>query len=142
MSGESWLVDSRDAANRFCQFVMDQLEEGTERRYSIKRETRSSKQNASIHLLFRQIAEELNDAGYTRSHPWGKMEIPYSETAVKEIFFLPILEKVYGKQHSSDLDTKELSESVEILLDALAQNTGIAMQMPQLFQGQRTGGRI
>ncbi len=142
MSGESWLVDSRDAANRFCQFVMDQLEEGTERRYSIKRETRSSKQNASIHLLFRQIAEELNDAGYTRPHPWGKMEIPYSEVAVKEIFYLPILDKVFGKEHSSDLNTKELSESVDILLDALAQNTGIAMQMPQLFQGQPTGGRI
>lgn len=142
MSGESWLVDSRDAANRFCQFVMDQLEEGTERRYSIKRETRSSSQNNALHLLFRQIAEELNDAGYTRPHPWGKMEIPYSETAVKEIFYLPILDKVYSKQHSSDLDTKELSESVDILLDALAQNTGIAMQMPQLFQGQPTGGRI
>ena len=142
MSGESWLVDNREKAKSFCQYVMNQAEEGIDRLYSIKRGSRSVKQNNALHLLFRQIAEELNGAGYTRPHPWGKMEIPYSETAVKEIFFLPILDKVYGKQHSSDLNTKELSESVDILLDALAQNTGIAMQMPQLFQGQPTGGRI
>jgi hypothetical protein len=70
------------------------------------------------------------------------MEVPYSEVAVKEMFYVPIIDKVYKKQHSSELDTKELSESVEVLLDALAQNTGIAMQMPQMFQGQPTGGHI
>ena len=75
----------------------------------------------------------MNDAGYTRTHPWGKMEIPYSETAIKEMFYVPIIDKVYQKQHSSDLNTKELSESVEYLLDAVAQNTGIAMQMPQMY---------
>jgi hypothetical protein len=133
--GESWLVDSRDTAKMFCQFVMTQVEEGTERIYSIKRGTRSAKQNNALHLLFRRIAEELNGAGYTRPHPWGKMEIPYSEVSVKEIFYLPILDKVYGKGHSSDLNTKELSESVDILLDALAQNTGIAMSMPQHLSG-------
>jgi hypothetical protein len=68
------------------------------------------------------------------------MEIPYSEVAVKEIFYLPIIDKVFGKQHSSDLNTKELSESVDILLDALAQNTGIAMQMPQQASNISLGG--
>ena len=142
MSGESWLVDSREKAEAFCQFVMDQLKEETPRLYSIKRATRSSSQNNALHLLFRQIAEELNGAGHTRPHPWGKMEIPYSEVAVKEIFYLPILDKVYGKEHSSDLNTKELSESVDILLDALAQNTGIAMQMPQRIKDMPLGGSV
>jgi hypothetical protein len=142
MSGESWLVDNREKAKSFCQYVMNQAEDGIDRLYSIKRGTRSVKQNNALHLLFRQIAEELNNAGYTRPHPWGKMEVPYSEVAVKEMFYVPIIDKVYKKQHSSELDTKELSESVEVLLDALAQNTGIAMQMPQMFQGQSTGGRI
>jgi hypothetical protein len=140
MSGESWLVDNRDKAKSFCQYVMNQAEEGIDRLYSIKRGSRSAKQNNALHLLFRQIAEELNGAGYTRPHPWGKMEIPYSEVAVKEIFYLPILDKVYGKEHSSDLNTKELSESVDILLDALAQNTGIAMQMPQSISNISLGG--
>jgi hypothetical protein len=142
MSGESWLVDNREKAKSFCQYVMNQAEDGIDRLYSIKRGTRSVKQNNALHLLFRQIAEELNNAGYTRPHPWGKMEVPYSEVAVKEMFYVPIIDKVYKKQHSSELDTKELSESVEVLLDALAQNTGIAMQMPQMFQGQPTGGHI
>ena len=142
MSGESWLVDSREKAEAFCQFVMDQLREETPRLYSIKRATRSVKQNNALHLLFREIASAMNDAGYTRPHPWGKMEIPYSEVAIKEMFYVPIIDKVYQKQHSSDLNTKELSESVEYLLDAVAQNTGIAMQMPQLFNGQRTGASL
>ena len=142
MSGESWLVDSREKAEAFCQYVMDQLREETPRLYSIKRATRSVKQNNALHLLFREIATAMNDAGYTRPHPWGKMEVPYSEVAIKEMFYVPIIDKVYGKQHSSDLNTKELSESVEYLLDAVAQNTGIAMQMPQLFNGQRTGASL
>lgn len=142
MSGESWLVDSRDSAKMFCKFVMDQLEQDTPRLYSIKRATRSVKQNNALHLLFREIANAMNDAGYTRPHPWGKMEIPYSETAIKEMFYVPIIDKVFQKQHSSELNTKELSESVEYLLDAVAQNTGIAMQMPQMFNGQRTGASL
>ena len=142
MSGESWLVDNRDKAKSFCQFVMNQLEQDTPRLYSIKRATRSVKQNNALHLLFREIAKAMNDAGYARPHPWGKMEIPYSEVAIKEMFYVPIIDKVYGKQHSSELNTKELSESVEYLLDAVAQNTGIAMQMPQLFNGQRTGASL
>lgn len=142
MSGESWLVDSREKAEAFCQYVMDQLREETPRLYSIKRATRSVSQNNALHLLFREIANAMNDAGYARTHPWGKMEIPYSETAIKEMFYVPIIDKVYQKQHSSDLNTKELSESVEYLLDAVAQNTGIAMQMPQLFNGQRTGASL
>lgn len=142
MSGESWLVDSRDSAKMFCKFVMDQLEQDTPRLYSIKRATRSVKQNNALHLLFREIATAMNDAGYTRPHPWGKMEIPYSEVAIKEMFYVPIIDKVFQKQHSSELNTKELSESVEYLLDAVAQNTGIAMQMPQMFNGQRTGASL
>lgn len=142
MSGESWMVDDREKAKMFCQYVMGQAEEGIDRLYSVKRATRSVKQNNALHLLFREIANAMNDAGYTRPHPWGKMEVPYSETAIKEMFYVPIIDKVYEKQRSSDLNTKELSESVEYLLDAVAQNTGIAMQMPQLFNGQRTGASL
>jgi hypothetical protein len=140
MSGESWMVDSRETAKSFCQYVMSQAEDGIDRLYSIKRATRTVKQNNALHLLFRQVAEELNNAGYTRPHPWGKMEVPYSEVAVKEMFYVPIIDKVYEKQHSSELNTKELSESVDILLDALAENTGIAMQMPQQLSNISLGG--
>jgi hypothetical protein len=128
---ERWLVKNKEQADFFIRFIKQEVEEGRERYYSVVRANRTNKQSNALHLLFRQMAEELNAAGYTRPHPWGKMEIPYSEVSVKEIFYLPILDKVFGKQHSSDLNTKELSESVDILLDALAQNTGIAMQMPQ-----------
>lgn len=128
---ERWLVKNKEQADFFIRFIKQEVEEGRERYYSVVRANRTNKQSNALHLLFRQMAEELNAAGYTRPHPWGKMEIPYSEVAVKEIFYLPIIDKVFGKQHSSDLNTKELSESVDILLDALAQNTGIAMQMPQ-----------
>ena len=137
---ERWLVKDKEQADFFIRFIKQEVEEGRERYYSVVRANRTNKQSNALHLLFRQIAEELNAAGYTRPHPWGKMEIPYSEVAVKEIFYLPIIDKVFGKQHSSDLNTKELSESVDILLDALAQNTGIAMQMPQQASNISLGG--
>lgn len=137
---ERWLVKDKEQADFFIRFIKQEVEEGRERYYSVVRANRTNKQSNALHLLFRQIAEELNAAGYARPHPWGKMEIPYSEVAVKEIFYLPIIDKVFGKQHSSDLNTKELSESVDILLDALAQNTGIAMQMPQRLSNISLGG--
>ena len=137
---ERWLVKDKEQADFFIRFIKQEVEEGRERYYSVVRANRTNKQSNALNLLFRQIAEELNAAGYTRPHPWGKMEIPYSEVAVKEIFYLPILNQVFGKQHSSDLNTKELSESVDILLDALAQNTGIAMQMPQRLSNISLGG--
>jgi hypothetical protein len=133
-------VKNKEQADFFIRFIKQEVEEGRERYYSVVRANRTNKQSNALHLLFRQMAEELNAAGYTRPHPWGKMEIPYSEVAVKEIFYLPIIDKVFGKQHSSDLNTKELSESVDILLDALAQNTGIAMQMPQQASNISLGG--
>lgn len=136
---ERWLVKNKEQAEFFIQFIRQEVEEGRERFYSVVRASRTHKQNNALHLLLRQVAEELNGAGYTRPHPWGKMEIPYSEVSVKEIFLLPILDKVFGKQHSSDLTTKELSEAVEILLDALAQNTGIVLAMPQQLRDMPTG---
>ena len=137
---ERWLVKNKEQAEFFIQFIKREAEEGRERFYSVVRANRTNKQNNALHLLFRQIAEELNGAGYTRPHPWGKMEIPYSEVAVKEIFFQPIIRKMYEKEHSSDLTTKELSEAVDILLDALAQNTGISMFMPQHIKDMALGG--
>ena len=136
---ERWLVKNKEQAEFFIQFIKREAEEGRERYYSVVRANRTNKQNNALHLLLRQIADELNSAGYTRPHPWGKMEIPYSEVAVKEIFLLPIIDKVFGKQHSSDLTTKELSEAVEILLDALAQNTGISLFMPQQIREMALG---
>ena len=88
MSGESWQVDTRDKAKSFCQYVMQQAEEGIDRIYSIKRASRSLKQNNALHLLFRQIAEELNNAGFAQQHPWGRWKSS-PEQAVKEIFIDP-----------------------------------------------------
>lgn len=139
---ERWLVKNKEQAEFFIRFIKQEAEEGRERFYTIVHANRTNKQNNALHLLLRQIAEELNGAGYTRPHPWGKMEIPYSEVSVKEIFLLPILDKVFGKQHSSDLTTKELSEAVEILLDALAQNTGIVLAMPQQLRDMPTGASV
>jgi hypothetical protein len=136
---ERWLVKNKEQAEFFIRFIRREAEEGRERFYSVVRANRTNKQNNALHLLFRQMADELNGAGYTRPHPWGKMEIPYSEGSVKEIFFQPIISKVFGKEHSSDLTTKELSEAVDILLDALAQNTGISMFLPQHIKDMALG---
>lgn len=131
MSGESWLVDNRDKAKSFCQYVMNQAEEGIDRLYSIKRGSRSVKQSNALHLWFRQLAEALNDAGFSQPHPWGKMQIPYSETAIKDLFFRPIIRSLYNKDSTKDLNTKELSESMEVLLDAVNEHTGVYVPFPQ-----------
>ncbi|MGA0409604.1 MAG: hypothetical protein ACO3PR_16080, partial [Limisphaerales bacterium] len=91
MEGESWVVDSRDKAKMFCQFVTEQAEEGTARIYQIRYGNRSNKQSNALHLMFREVANALNDAGFGQPHPFNKeMEIPYTEESVKTLFFVPI----------------------------------------------------
>lgn len=85
--------------------------------------------------MFREIATAMNDAGFGQPHPWKpELEIPYSEESVKHLFFQPIIKALYDKERTSDLETKELSEASNHLLDALAKHTGIVLQFPHALR--------
>jgi hypothetical protein len=137
---ERWLVEKKQDAEFFNKFVLSEVEAGRGRLYTIVRANRSNKQNNTLHLLFRQLAEALNEAGFEIPHPFKRdLEIPYTEHSVKDLLYRPIVESLYGESSSAKLDAQQMSESMDILVDAVNRNTGVLVQVPtqELDNGPR-----
>ena len=129
--GQSWTVKDKNTSEFFITYIRDQVEQGIERVYTIEKMDRTYRQNRTLHLLFRQMATALNDAGFEISHPFKPdLEIPWSEHSVKDLLYRPIITSYFKVERSSLLDTAQLSESMEILVDAVTRNTGVHCHIP------------
>ena len=112
MNGHRWIVDSQEKLEFFADFAKDQFFQGNHLLYSIKPAGRTEKQNNAMHLWFRQMAEQLNDAGFSATHPFNdKIEVPFTEGLVKEMLYKPIIKAMYDKTSTTKLAGKELSEA-------------------------------
>ena len=117
MDGHRWIVDRKEKLEFFVRFVKDQFEQGSHHLYSIKPAGRTEQQNNAMHLWFRQMAEQLNDAGYSNKHPFNdQVEIPFTEGLVKEMLYKPIIKAMYQKTSTTRLTGRELSEAAEVLV--------------------------
>lgn len=130
-ASQTWRVTDKNTAKFFVAYIEDQVEQGVDRVYTIQKMDRTYRQNRTIHLLFRQMATALNDAGFEISHPFKpELEIPWSEHSVKDLLYRPIITSYFKVDRSSLLDTAQLSESMEILVDAVNRNTGVLVNIP------------
>ena len=128
---QTWKVHDKNTASFFVAYIQDQVEQGIDRVYTIQKMDRTYRQNRAIHLLFRRIATALNEAGFEIPHPFKpELEIPWSEESVKDLLYRPIIESYFKIERSSLLDTAQLSESMEILIDAVNRNTGVYVPIP------------
>lgn len=92
---------------------------------------RSNTQNASLHLFFRLLAEELNDAGLDqRTVLKESVQIPWTETAIKEQIWRPIQQAVTGKASSTDLSRAEVGDIYEVLNRHLGSKFGVFVEWP------------
>ena len=135
--GHRWIVDTKDSLEFFIKFLKDQYSQGNHLCYSIKPFGRSERQNNAIHLWFRQMAEQLNDAGYSNKHPFNdQIEIPFTEGLVKEMLYKPIIKAMYDKTSTTRLTGRELSEAAEVLVRWLSEKKGIYVPFPQTLKDQ------
>ena len=127
-----WLVDTKDKMDFFIAFITTQFDDGKKILYAIKDTTRSDRQNNAMHLWFRQIASELNDAGYWVRHPFSDaLEIPFTEVLVKETLYKPIIKSMYDKNSTGKLTAQELSEAAEVLIRWLSEHKQVYVPFPQ-----------
>lgn len=132
-----WLVDTKDKRDFFIAFIKDQFDQGKLILYAIKDTTRSDRQNNAMHLWFRQIAEELNDAGCWVRHPFSdNFEIPFTEVLVKEMLYKPIIKAMHGKNSTAKLTPAQLSEAAEVLTKWLSENKQVYVPFPQQLKDQ------
>jgi len=124
-------VKNKDTADFFIAYIKDQVEQGVERVYSIQKMDRTYRQNNTLHLLFRRMASDLNDAGIDYPHPLNEsFRMQWNELRVKELLFAPYCHWMFETENSSHLDTKQLSEVMEALVDGVNQSTGVYTPIP------------
>ena len=137
MDGHRWIVDSQEKLEFFIDFVKGQFSQGSYHLYSIKPAGRTERQNNAMHLWFRQMAEKLNDAGYSNKHPFNlQVEIPFTEGLVKEMLYKPIIKAMYQKTSTTKLTGRELSEAAEVLVRWLSEKKGIYVPFPQSIKDE------
>ena len=85
---------------------------------------RSLKQNKAIHVWFAELEEEMMAKGIEfHDIVPNNIEIPITATYLKSVF-QAIGKKMFGKQHTSILTTKELGQVGEVYEKWIANATG------------------
>jgi len=132
---EFWEVRNREQAKLFNQFVYEQADQGIDRTYSLVKSNRSTRQHNALHLFFRQMASALNGSGFMQKHPFNEeFEVPWTENSVKELFFKPIIQQMYGIDSTRKLSTTQLSDSANAMIDAINMKLGVFVPFPSLSE--------
>ena len=127
---QSWTVKNKDTADFFIAYIQDQVEQGVERVYSIEKADRSYRQNNTLHLLVRRMANDLNDAGIDYPHPLNPtFRMQWNEVRVKELLLVPYCEWMFKTEHTSHLNTEQFSE-LDAFVDGVNQATGVYTPIP------------
>ena len=93
---------------------------------------RSLSQNAALHKYFGLLAQELNNAGYDVGATI-KVPVDFTKDTVKEYMAHPIIHALWpDKEHTSELETKEINELYEHLNRLTAEKFGISVPFPSL----------
>ena len=72
---------------------------------------RTIKQNKSLHLWFRLLADTLNEAGLDmRTVLKPSISIEWNDKTIKEYIFKPILEAMLLKKSTTEMNTKDIDK--------------------------------
>ena len=81
---------------------------------------RTTKQNNSVHLFCKKLADELNGKGYYMQLVLKPTyELRWDTKTVKEHLFKPIQKALLNKESTTELNTSEVTEVHEQLMMAL-----------------------
>lgn len=97
----------------------------------VYKKTRTTKQNAALHLFFKQVSDLLNNAGATMESVGG-MEIPFTETIIKEVFWKPIQLVMFDTSSTTKLTTEQMNDIVDIIALHVAEKIGESITFPSL----------
>lgn len=79
---------------------------------------RTLNQNKALHLYFEHISKQLNDIGHTFNYTGLKginIEIPYSQSIVKDFIWRPIQITLFQKESTTELTTEEINTILDVL---------------------------
>lgn len=94
---------------------------------------RTSRQNKAIHVLFRLLADTLNDNGLDMKRTLKpEIDINWSPNSVKEYLWRPIQTAQLTKTSTTQLTTKEIDEVFDTINRHLGERFGLHVPFPSI----------
>ena len=116
-----------------CQFLKDN---GKTIDLIIKRNTRSTKQNSALHLLFTVLSSQLNEMGLEFRYlglSGQILEMRYTPELVKNHVWRPIQESLFDIKSTTKINTIQINEIVDVLIRFFGER-GIVIEFPSKEQ--------
>jgi hypothetical protein len=102
---------------------------------------RTIKQNKSLHLWFRLLADTLNEAGLDmRTVLKPSISIEWNDKTIKEYIYKPILEAMLLKKSTTEMTTKEIDKVWETINLHLGEKFGV--EVPPIPSQEQTESYI
>ena len=87
---------------------------------------RTLQQNKSLHLFFKLLADELNNAGlYMKKVLKPNIEIPWNDKTIKEYLWKPIQKAMLLKESTTEMNTGDMTKIWEVLNLHLGEKFGL-----------------
>ncbi len=103
---------------------------------------RTRKQQNALEVWCRLYAKALNDAGWDMKKVLANkpdLELEWTQRSFKEVVVKTVVAVMFNVKSTSELDTVELGECVEMVIKNLSTNTGVYVPFPSL-EAQKLGG--
>lgn len=97
-----------------------------------KKNTRSTRQNSSLHLLFTIISNQLNEMGMEFQYFGLKgkvMSVRHTPNLVKEHIWRPLQFALFRIKSTKDINTEQINEIVDILTKFFGEK-GVVIEFP------------
>lgn len=94
---------------------------------------RTAQQNKALHVMFRLLADELNEAGLDmRKTLKPEINIEWTDTSVKNYLWRPVQQARVGKKSTTELTTVEIDEVFNTINRHLADRFGLHVPFPSI----------
>lgn len=130
MMPQYWDVTTPDQLQEFLEHVEARKYKG-ERvwvKFKEPENHRTLSQNAALHKWLTDVANTLNDAGYsvmtTLRHD---AEIPWTQHSAKELLWRPVQVAMTGKESSTEPTKLEYPDISETIIRHLSERTGVTL---------------
>jgi len=98
---------------------------------------RTIKQNRSLHLFFRLLADELNNAGLDMKKVLKpNIDIPWTDKNIKEYIWKPVQEAMLLKKSTAEMNTGDMTRIWKVLNKHIGEKFGV--EVPPIPSQEQT----
>ena len=140
--GQGWKVDSDHSLIQLMKHLQEVVKQGGSVSLSLKpKDKRTAAQNNALHLYFKLLADDLNEAGFDQlTFPWKEgAKLDWTAESVKEHLWKPIQNAMLKESQTSKMKKEDVDKVYQTLARALAEKTGVTTSFPSQYLQELSG---